>query len=155
MTLPVQGVEFLDTQKAALLLGVSRNLIYHLINTGKLIAYNLSIRRTIILRKDIDLLFQRRTRVIIPGNELPLRPKIEDCYYVGEIQAKFNISEKALYDLIKRNNIAKFQMGRFTYVSKKVSNEFSIRTNVKSNYTKKNDLKEQAVFISGLLSTNT
>jgi len=38
---------------------------------------------------------------------------------MGEIQAKFNISEKALYDLIKRNNIAKFQVGRFTYVSKK------------------------------------
>lgn len=55
----VQGVEFSGPQKAALLLGVSRNMIYHLINTRMLNAYNLSIRRTIILKRDIDLLFQR------------------------------------------------------------------------------------------------
>lgn len=81
-TLQVQDVEFLDAQKAALLLGVSRNLIYQLINTGKLLAYNISIRRTIILRKDIDLLFKKRAIAIIPKQKIPLRPKIENCYYM-------------------------------------------------------------------------
>jgi predicted DNA-binding transcriptional regulator AlpA len=116
---PVQGVEFLDTQKAALLLGVSRNLIYQLINTGKLNAYNLSIRRTIILKKDIDLLFQTRALMVIPKKNSPKMPKIDDCYKMGELHTKFKISESALYNLIKRNDIAKFQLGRFTYVTKK------------------------------------
>jgi hypothetical protein len=57
---PVQGVEFLDPQKAALLLGVSRNLIYHLINTGKLSAYNLSIR-----------CFKKRGRIIEQSDAVP------------------------------------------------------------------------------------
>jgi len=115
----VQSNEFLDTRKAALLLGVSRNLIYHLINTGKLNAYNLSIRRTIILKRDIDSLFETRCLQVRPKEESRKMPKIEDCYYMGELQEKFKISEGALYHLIKRNNIAKFKVGKFTYVSKK------------------------------------
>lgn len=115
----IQGLEFLDTQKAALLLGVSRNLIYHLINTGKLSAYNLSFRRTIILKRDIDHLFQTRALMIIPKMKLPKMPKIEECYNMGELHEKFKISESALFNLIKRNKVAKFQVGRFTYVSKK------------------------------------
>jgi hypothetical protein len=116
---PVQGMEFLDTQKTALLLGVSRNLIYQLINTGKLNAYNLSIRRMIILKKDIDLLFQTRALIVIPKNKSSKIPKVDDCYNMGELHAKFRISESALYSLIRRNNIEKFQVGRFTYVTKK------------------------------------
>ncbi len=45
--------------QAALLLGVSRNLIYQLINTGKLNTYNLSIRRTIILKKGMVYYFRQ------------------------------------------------------------------------------------------------
>ena len=117
---PVQGVEYLDPQKAALLLGVSRNLIYHLINTGKLVAYNLSIRRTIILKKDVDLLFQKRLAIVsLPKKNSAKMPPIGDCYNIGELHTKFKMSESALSNLIKRNKIAKFQVGRFTYVTKK------------------------------------
>jgi predicted DNA-binding transcriptional regulator AlpA len=118
--LPLQSVEFLDTQKTALLLGVSRNLIYHLINTGKLVAYNLSVRRTIILKKDIEQLFQLRTLIAIrPPKHVSKMPPINDCYNMSELHAKFKISEVAIYNLIKRNKIDKFQVGRFTYVAKK------------------------------------
>jgi predicted DNA-binding transcriptional regulator AlpA len=126
---PVQGVEFLDTQKAALLLGVSRNLIYHLINTGKLNAYNLSIRKTILLKKDIDLLFQTRLLLVMPNSELPKIPKTTDCYNMGELHAKFGMSESAIYNLIKRYGIAKFHIGRFTYVTKKSINPFLLNQN--------------------------
>ena len=116
----VQGVEYLDPQKVALLLGVSRNLIYHLINTGKLVAYNLSIRRTIILKNDVDLLFQKRSVIVaLPKKNPSKMPSIGDCYNIGELHTKFKMSESALSNMIKRNNIAKFQVGRFTYVTKK------------------------------------
>lgn len=87
---PAQGVEFLDPQKAALLLGVSRNLIYNLINTGKLNAYNLSIRRTIILKRDIDLLFRMRLLIVAhPEKKLSKMPPIVDCYNMGELHTKY------------------------------------------------------------------
>jgi predicted DNA-binding transcriptional regulator AlpA len=126
---PVQGVEYLNTQKVALLLGVSRNLIYHLINTGKLNAYNLSIRKTILLKKDIDLLFQTRLLLVMPNSELPKIPKTTDCYNMGELHAKFGMSESAIYNLIKRYGIAKFHIGRFTYVTKKSINPFLLNQN--------------------------
>jgi predicted DNA-binding transcriptional regulator AlpA len=116
----VKNIEFLDTQKAALLLGVSRSFIYYLINTGKLVAYNLSIRRTIILKNDIEQLFQSRTLMApLPKKQVSKIPAMDDCYNMGEIHEKFKISDAAIYNLIKRNNIDKFQVGRFTYVAKK------------------------------------
>jgi predicted DNA-binding transcriptional regulator AlpA len=115
-----KNTEFLDTRKAALLLGVSRSFIYHLINTGKLVAYNLSIRRTIILKGDIEQLFQSRTLMApLPKKKVSKMPPIDDCYNMSELQAKYKISDSAIYNLIKRNNIDKFQVGRFTYVAKK------------------------------------
>ncbi len=116
----VKNIEFLDTQKAALLLGVSRNFIYHLINTGKLVAYNLSIRRTIILKNDIEQLFQSRTLMApLPKKKVSKMPPMGDCYNMSELHEKFKISDAAIYNLIKRNNIDKFQVGRFTFVAKK------------------------------------
>lgn len=74
---PLKNIEFLDTQKTALLLGVSRSFIYHLINTGKLVAYNLSVRRTIILKRDIEQLFQsRRLMAPLPKKQLSKMPSM-------------------------------------------------------------------------------
>ena len=117
---PLKSVEFLDTQKAAILLGVSRSFIYYLINTGKLVAYNLSVRRTIILKRDIEELFQSRTLIApLPKKQVSKMPAMDDCYNMSELHEKFKISDAAIYNLIKRNNIDKFQVGRFTYVAKK------------------------------------
>ncbi|MGF7039686.1 helix-turn-helix domain-containing protein [Mucilaginibacter lappiensis] len=117
---PLKNVEFLDTQKAALLLGVSRNFIYHLINTRKLVAYNLSVRRTIILKRDIEQLFQSRTLMApLPKKQVSKMPAMDDCYNMSELHEKFKISDAAIYNLIKRNSTDKFQVGRFTYVAKK------------------------------------
>jgi predicted DNA-binding transcriptional regulator AlpA len=117
---PLKSVEFLDTQKAALLLGVSRSFIYYLINTGKLVAYNLSVRRTIILKRNIEQLFQSRTFMApLSKNQVSKMPAMDDCYNMSELHEKFKISDAAIYNLIKRNNIDKFQVGRFTYIAKK------------------------------------
>jgi excisionase family DNA binding protein len=117
---PLKSVEFLDTKKAALLLGVSRSFIYHLINTGKLVAYNLSVRRTIILKRDIEQLFKSLSLMVtLPPKQILKMPPTDDCYNMSELYVKYKISEGAIYNLIKRNNIDKFQVGKFTYVAKK------------------------------------
>ena len=109
-----KGVEFLSVKAAAALLGASDKIVYSLIHSGKLNAINLSKRKTIVARKDVDQLFDLPEKT----EEKNVRPNIEDCYHMGQAQTLFNISEKALFDIIKRNNISKFQEGKFTYVAK-------------------------------------
>jgi hypothetical protein len=37
---------------------------------------------------------------------------------MGEAQEIYHISEKALFDIIKRNEVPKYQVGKFSYVLK-------------------------------------
>ena len=111
---PVSG-DFLSVKSAAKLLKASDKMIYHLINIGRLTAVNLSQRKTLVCRKDIDKLFELPKLVQL--KELK-PPPIPECYNMGEAQRIFNISEKALFDIIKRNNLFKFQDGWYTYVAK-------------------------------------
>jgi excisionase family DNA binding protein len=107
--------EFLSVKQAAKLLGVSERIVLGLVKTGKIRSANLSQRKTTIYRQDIDKLFTLPERTPAPEKD----PGIDECYHMAEAQEIFNISEKALYDIIKRNNIKKFQSGKFTYVARK------------------------------------
>ena len=106
------SLEFLSVKAAAKLLGASDKIVYNMIRSGRLKATNLSARKTVISRKDIDSLFE------LPMQTSADAPGLEDCYHMGEAQIVYNISEKALYEIIKRNNISKIQAGKFTYVAK-------------------------------------
>lgn len=105
----VNAKAFLSISETCQLIGVSRRTLYRIIkrnelNTGKI------GRRTIIRRADIDRLFEQSKPAI--------QYKIKDCYTIGEAQSKFGISEKAFYELLKRNNIPKIKEGKYTYVPK-------------------------------------
>lgn len=110
----LSSLEFLTVKAAAELLGASERIIYTMIRTGRLKATNLSVRKTVISRRDIDGLFD----LLPAGPSVDIALTIENCYNIGEAQTKFNVSEKALFEIIKRNNISKFQQGKFTYVPK-------------------------------------
>jgi hypothetical protein len=107
--------EFLNVKNAAKLLKASDKMIYHLINIGRLNAVNLSKRKTLVYRKDIDNLFE--LPLVVQLKELK-PPPISECYTMGEAQKIFNVSEKALFNMIKRHNLFKFQEGWYTYVAK-------------------------------------
>ncbi|MFC3361738.1 helix-turn-helix domain-containing protein [Pedobacter fastidiosus] len=69
----------------------------------------------------------------MPDDRLPVVPdiqkimRIEACYHIGEVERKYNISNKALYELIKRHEIPKLKCGKFTYVPKSmIDNLFKI-----------------------------
>jgi excisionase family DNA binding protein len=115
----LSAMEFLSVKEAAKLLGASEKIIHSMITRGKLNAINLSKRKTVVFRKDIDRLFELPAPKAAPEGS----PAIQDCYHMAEAQSIFNISEKALYDIIKRNKIPKFQDGWFTYVSKSALNK--------------------------------
>lgn len=118
---PIKSKEFLTVPDAAKLLNCSLRTMYRIIDNGRIKAINLSERKTLVRRSDIDELFEQEP--VVPAPEPKVRKikfKVENCYTISDIQSKYKISEKALYDLIKRNNIEKFQQGKFVYVFKNV-----------------------------------
>ncbi len=119
--------EFLTVSEVSKLISCSRQNVYKLINTGKLKATNILEKKTIVRRADLDNLFTE-----IPDIEtIPERQKqdinewkqagqfeISDCYTLTEVQDKYRISDRALHEIIKRNNIPKIKKGWYAYVPK-------------------------------------
>lgn len=131
----LRAKEFLTVTQVSKLIGCSRQNVYSLINTGKLKATNILLKKTIVRRSDLDRLFTEPTSR--PQNEvIPLTQKqelkewveagrfdIADCYTISEIQDKYSIAQTTLQNLIQRNEIPKIKKGWFTYVPKVLIDE--------------------------------
>lgn len=128
----LKAKEFLSVTQVSKLIGCSRQNVYNLINTGKLKATNILLKKTIVKRSDLDKLFKEPTNRTQPEG-IPKTQKqelnnwvkaggfdIADCYNLTEVQSKYGISETALQNLIKRNSIPKIKKGWFAYVPKTV-----------------------------------
>jgi excisionase family DNA binding protein len=110
--------EFLTVTQVSKLIGCSRQNVYKLIRAGKLSATNLLEKKTIIMRKDLDEMFEnlKIQKVDKQAHDF----SVDDCYTLSEVVGKFDISEKALYEYIKRNNIPTLKEGWFVYVPKSI-----------------------------------
>ena len=128
----LKAKEFLSVTQVSKLIGCSRQNVYNLINTGKLKATNILLKKTIIKRSDLDKLFKEPTNRTQPEG-IPETQKqelnnwvqaggfdIAECYNLTEVQSKYGISETALQNLIKRYEIPKIKKGWFAYVPKSV-----------------------------------
>ncbi len=120
--------EFLSVTQVSKLIGCSRQNVYSLINTGKLKATNILLKKTIVMRSDLDELFTEPTERPIPERQKQELSDwvqagafdILDCYTLTEVQDKYNISETTLQNLINRHEIPKIKKGWFAYVPKTV-----------------------------------
>jgi len=122
--------EFLTVKDVAVLLNSSIRTIYRLIEQGDIKAFNITQRKTLIRRSDLDKLFKDEPNEIVSKSEFESKSQkiktlvqfgeldISDCYNITEIQKKYGISESALNSLIKRNDIPKIKKGWFAYVPK-------------------------------------
>mgnify|MGYP001595072567 CR=1 FL=1 len=117
----LKAKDFLSIAETCQLLGVSRWTIWRAINANKISPAKMG-KRIIIRRSEIDNLFKQEAlpepRVQVKTQPVSIQPNESECYNLTEVQMKFGISEKALYDVIKRNNIFKFRKGAFAYVPK-------------------------------------
>jgi excisionase family DNA binding protein len=113
----IKAKEFLSISETCELLGLSRWTVWRAIKANELPAAKVG-RRSIIKRSHLDQLFSNNISIspTIKSPEVCLPTK--DCYTISEVQKLYNISEKALYEIIKRNNIAKVKEGIYTYVSR-------------------------------------
>ena len=113
----LKAKEFLTITEACTLLSISRWTIWRVIKKGDMNAAKIG-RRTLIRRLDIDKLFDNTQQKELEAEPEPVQPDQEDYYTMKEAQTIYGISEKALYDLIKRNAIPKTKRGRFVSVPK-------------------------------------
>lgn len=125
----LKAKEFLTVTEVSKLIGCSRQNVYKLINIGKLKATNILIKKTIIRRYDLDLIFTEVPEIAtIPEQQkrdlyewkLAGSFDITESYTLSEVQDKYGISEKSLYEIIKRNNIPKIKKGWYAYVPKNI-----------------------------------
>jgi excisionase family DNA binding protein len=126
----LKAKEFLSVTQVSKLIGCSRQNVYNLINSGKLKATNILLKKTIVKRSDLDKLFKEPTNQSKP-EDIPETQKqelyewkqagqfdISECYNLTEVQDKYGISETALQNLIRRNSIPKIKKGWYAYVPK-------------------------------------
>ncbi|MEC4005885.1 helix-turn-helix domain-containing protein [Flavobacterium sp. SUN052] len=115
----INSKDFLRVKEVAVLLNMSSKTIYRLIEQKEINAINFSTRKTLVRRKDIETYFDDNLNMIDRDN-VYLQSEINwtNSYTINEAIEKFNISNGALYNLIKRFNIPKKKVGKYTLVKK-------------------------------------
>jgi len=119
----IKTKEFLTVRDVATLLNCSVRSVYLYIESGNIKAVNLAERKTLVKRSEIDKLFEQP---VTPQPEIkpePIQYEISDCYTMAETQQKFNISDSALNNVIKRFNVPKIIKGKYRYVPKTIIDE--------------------------------
>ncbi len=114
--------EYISVGDAVALYDVSRYTLYRLIRKEQIKSYNLGTRLIRVCREDLEKQFN-----LIPITKLKdkkskevkvFRLEKEDCYTIGEISEIFGISEKSVYEHIRKYSIPTRQMGKYVYVPK-------------------------------------
>lgn len=118
-----QPPEFLTVKQAARLLHCSERIIYQQIKNGRIKAIQLSERKTLIKRKHLNKAFKQVDFQPVQQTERAKNPALVYCISMNDAQQHFGISEKALYDLIKRNDLEVFSNGKFNYVLRSALNQ--------------------------------
>lgn len=115
----IKKKDFLTVKEVAFLLHMSLRTVYRLIESKELNAYNFAKRKTLVRRQDIDVYFELSfNNININKEDLKNLINLENSYTIDEIQKKYNISNGALYNLIKRLDIQKTQVGKHVLVRK-------------------------------------
>ena len=113
--------DYLTVKEVTSIYAVCRDTLYRLIRLNQIPYINLNKRLIRIHRSDLEIRFTRRITAL-SNKDKPV-PKLyslepEDCFTVGEITERFGISEKTVYEMIRRHAIPMRQIGKFVYVPK-------------------------------------
>nr|WP_199156121.1 helix-turn-helix domain-containing protein [Pedobacter sp. ASV2] len=117
----VKTLEYLTVKEVAGMLKCDPRTVYDMVNSGRLNAINLSIRKIRILKKDLDAIFSDPANLITDrsnGWVSNKRPALKNCYTIGEILANYSLAEKTLQSIIILHSIPKYNVGKFVYISK-------------------------------------
>lgn len=110
--------EYLTVREVAQLLNCSLRSAYRQISEGTIYAVNFGQRITRVKRSNIEKLFEQPLPSPITTKKPNKELHFSDCYTTKEVREKYGISDRALWELIKRNKIPKLKKGWFAYVPK-------------------------------------
>lgn len=112
---------FISVSEAGMLFGIAKRTLYRLVGQGKIPSVNLGTRLVRIDRSVIEGMFGPARSM----PEVPTAPKKklyslekEDCYSIGEIAGRFQISEGSVYNHIRKYSIPTRQIGKHVYAPK-------------------------------------
>lgn len=111
----------ISVPEATILFGIAKTTIYRLIRQQKIPVTNLGTRLLRIDRKVMEEIFPITS--ITPQQESKPPKKLyslekEDCYSIGEITKKFNISDSSVHKHIRKYSIPTRQIGNYVYAPK-------------------------------------
>lgn len=112
---------FLSVVEAGILFGVPKRTLYRLVSQGKISSVNLGTRLIRIHRTVMEGMFGSACN--LPEAESAPKKKLyslekEDCYSIGEIAKRFQISEGSVYNHIRKYSIPTRQIGKHVYAPK-------------------------------------
>jgi len=113
---------YLSISDAIALYDVCRDTLYRLVRSKALRSYNLGKRMTRICKEDLERNFnlrpidEQKPRTRSEAKLYNLEP--EYCYTIGEITAKFGITEGTVYKHIRKFSIPIRQIGNYVYAPK-------------------------------------
>lgn len=121
----IKAKAFLTVRDVATLLNCSLRTAYRLVEQGQLKGVNLAKRKTLIKRSEIDKFILQTESTTLQQKAIPkpVSNNISDYYSLTEVQKKYGISETALHEITKRNNIFKIKIGRRCFVLKNIIDE--------------------------------
>lgn len=114
----IKAKEFLTVNDVATLINCSKRTAYRLISIGTIPSINLSQRKTIVRRSDIENLFE--TPQVVKPKPNDKEYQLSECYSLSQIESIYRLSNSAVYEVIKRNKIPKIKKGWYTYVPKEL-----------------------------------
>ncbi len=115
----LKSLEYLNPTDAAKLLQCSRVYVYRLMDEGKLPYIQLSLKKRLIKRADIDSYLKELTVTTEKHSIESTKPfDVNNALTMQSAQEFYKVSEKALYDIIKRHNIRKRRNGKYTLIEK-------------------------------------
>ncbi len=122
-SLPIEEIgkkSILTVKETATLLNLSLRSVYRLIENGVIKASNLGERMTRIKRNNLEEILEKIHNTPVKQRHY----KLSECYTPAQVQEKYNISEKALYELLKRGDIQRIKHGMYTYIPKQLIDSF-------------------------------
>ncbi len=116
-----QDRAFLSVSEAGMLFGIAKRTLYRLVEQGKIPSVNLGTRLVRIDRRVMEGMFG--PALSLPQAESAPKKKLyslerEDCYSIGEIAQRFQISEGSVYSHIRKYSIPTRQIGKHVYAPK-------------------------------------
>jgi len=118
LSLGADSSAYIKVREASQLYNVSMRTLYRLIKSGKLPAVQISPRNIRVSRVELEKIVSKR-----PDEELPKKPKLynmepEACYTIGEIQKKYKINDRSVWEHIRKYSIPTRQIGNYVYAPK-------------------------------------